>query len=563
MPTAIIKRRLRYWLIYGVFLLIFIFGFLAIVAEKFVGPILRERIETLIVQGSDSLYTYHLGRLDASFFGGSVEISDFQVRTDSNRYNALLLKNKLPSITMQLDMGHGHLHGVGIFSLVFGKKVTIGEIFSRDAHIVLIRHYLEKDSVKVPRENKPLWKSIQPFIKSVVIGKIRLDGLKLLYKNEDTNQAVKLQFDTCNAVFKNIRIDSTGAADTSRIGFTKEISLHFFDLKFRSEDSTYKLKAKVIDYSSNNRSLSIEDFKLQPTRKDKESFYEATQMQKTMTVIEYKKLLFTNFQLEQFFHNNAIVADSLIIDQPVISLYLDKTMPPKLDSKMGQYPHQLLLGASSDIDIKGIAIRDLSLSYTERGEKSGREGKLDLSHVNILVSNVTNIYSKIKANEKCIAQMRGNILGNSPLDVKFTFHLDSSDGRFDAEGSILNVDAAQLNALAEPLANTSVQSFNMHRLDFFVSGDDFSATANVKMKYDNLFIVLRKRDESTGETKTKKFLTKLINRYTIASSNPGPDGVERTAKNVVRSRLTTQPFLGLVWKTIFTGVQDVMMQSHD
>jgi hypothetical protein len=560
MPSPIIKRRLRHWLLYGVLLLAFILGFLAVVAERFVEPMLRDRLQTLIVRGSDSLYAFHMGQLNASFFGGSVEISDVHIKVDSNRYAALLQKNKLPSLTMELDMGHGYLHGVGIFSLVFGKKVSVGELFSGDAHIVLIRHHKDKDtSMRVQKESRPLWKSIQPLIKSVVIGKIKLDGLKLLYKSEDTSQSVKLQFDTCNAVFKNISIDSIGAADTSRIGFTKDISLHFYDLKFRSADSAYKLKAGVIDYSSADRSLNIEDFKLQPTRKDKESFYAATYLRKMMTVIEYKKLSFTNFRLEQFFHNNAIVADSLIIDQPAISLYLDKTLPPVLDSKMGKYPHQRLLAAGSDIDIKGIAVRGLSLSYTERGDKSGQEGTLQLSDININVSNVTNLRSKIKTNEKCIAQIKGKIMGSSPLDLTFTFHLDSADGRFDANGSILDLTALQLNGIAEPLANTRLQSFNMHRLDFFVSGDDFTATASVKMKYDNLFLVLQKRDESTGEMSTKKFLTKLINRYTIASSNPGPDGVERTASNVVRSRLTTQPFLGLVWKTIFTGIQDVMM----
>jgi hypothetical protein len=104
-----------------------------------------------------------------------------------------------------------------------------------------------------------------------------------------------------------------------------------------------------------------------------------------------------------------------------------------------------------------------------------------------------------------------------------------------------------------------LQSLNMERLDFFVTGDDFTATANVKMKYKNLYLLLQKRDEETGAVTTKKFLTKIINKYTFQSSNPGSDGYERTATNVVRSRLMTQAFLGLIWKTIFTGMQDVML----
>jgi hypothetical protein len=551
------KMRWRKWLLYGSMLIVLLFVFLAVIAEKFVEPALRERMRTLIVAGSDSLYTFEMGELKASFFGNSVEISDLHIRPDSVRFARLLNEHKLPSITLEMDMGHGHLRGIGILSLVFGKKVTIREIFSRDANVILLRH--PNQNYTVERKMAPLWKSIRPQIRSVSIGEIRLDGVKMLYKMTDTSQSVKLQFDTCNAVFSNIRIDSLASVDSTRIGFAKDVSLRFYDLKFRSPDSTYKLKAKLIDFSSKDRLLIVDSFKLQPTLKDKESFYAATPFQKTMTVIEYKKLFFTNFQLQQFIHSNAIIADSLIIDDPVVTLYKDKTQPPMLESKMDKYPHQVLLNSSADIQIKGVALRDLDLSYTEKGEKSGQEGLLTLKNVNMVVSNVTNNPRLIKQNNRSVATLAGNILGNSPVNLKFVFYLDSANGRFDVEGNIANVNASQLNRLSEPLANIKLQSFDMERLDFFVSGDDFTATANVKMKYKNLYLLVQKRDEETGAVSTKKFLSKIINKYTFQNSNPGTDGYERTATNVVRSRLMTQAFLGLIWKTIFTGMRDVMI----
>jgi hypothetical protein len=557
LSKSLMKMRWRKWLLYGSMLIVLLFVFLAVIAEKFVEPILRERMKTLVIAGSDSLYTFEMGKLDASFFGSSVEINDLHIRPDSLRFIRLLHDHKLPSLTLEMHMGHGHLRGIGIFSLVFGKKVNIREIFSRDADVILLRH--PNQNYPVERRMVPLWKSIKPEIRSINIGEIRLDGVKMLYKMTDTSQSVKLQFDTCNAVFSNVRIDSLASVDPDRIGFAKDVSLRFYDLKFRSPDSTYKLKAKLIDFSSKNKLLTIDSFKLQPTLKDKESFYAMTPFQKTMTVIEYKKLSFTNFQLQQFLHSDAIIADSILIDDPVISLYKDKTQAPMLESKMNKYPHQVLLNARSDIRVKGIAVRNLNLTYTEKGEKSAQEGALTLKNVNLSVSNFTNNPDLIKQNNKSIALLTGKLLESSPANLKFIFYLDSLNGRFDVEGNISNVNAAQLNGLAEPLANMKLQSLDMERLDFFVTGDDFTATANVKMKYKNLYLLLQKRDEETGAVTTKKFLTKIINKYTFQSSNPGSDGYERTATNVVRSRLMTQAFLGLIWKTIFTGMQDVML----
>jgi hypothetical protein len=157
--------------------------------------------------------------------------------------------------------------------------------------------------------------------------------------------------------------------------------------------------------------------------------------------------------------------------------------------------------------------------------------------------------------------LKGSILGKSPIDLNFIFYLDSANGRFDAKGTIKNISAAQLNNLAEPLANTRLQSFNMHQLQFDLTGDDYGAKASVSMRYDNLYVVLQKKDKETGEVSTKKFITKIVNKYTLRDSNPGPDGQERKATAVVRSRLTSQAFFGLVWQTIFTGMQQVMMNT--
>jgi hypothetical protein len=101
------KRSLRRFIIILSAFLLFIFCFLMVVAERFVEPILRDRLHTLIIEGSDSLYTYKLGDMDASFFGGNVEVHDLEITLDSTRYQTLKQQRALPSLTMQLFMGEG------------------------------------------------------------------------------------------------------------------------------------------------------------------------------------------------------------------------------------------------------------------------------------------------------------------------------------------------------------------------------------------------------------------------------------------------------------------------
>lgn len=538
--------------------LLTLFILLLVFVNRFIEPILKDRLHTLIIQGSDSLYTYTLGKLRANFYGGNVEVENLQISIDSNRYKYLRTRNALPSLTMQLSLQRGHVKGVGIIDLLFGRKIRIEEIMSRQADIALTRHVHLHDHII--DEKLPVWKAIQPKILSIFVGRIKLDGIKMLYKNADTSESIKLQFDRCDALFENIRIDSAAASDTTRIGFTKEISMKFNDLKYRTSDSTYKMKAEWIKYSSKDRTLEVDSFKLQPTL-DKEDFYGAANRQTALYNIEFSKVRFINTRLDHFIHNNLIDADSVVFEKPKVKIYNDKTLPPDFESKIGKFPHQRLLKADPTIIVKHISLSNASLELTEKDAKTNKEGTIAITHLNFNASNITNDSAMIKKDPICLANFNGAIFNSSPVSLSLRLHLDSTNGRFDASGYVKNVSAEQLNQVAVPLANVQINSCNIHSLEFNVSGEDYSASSRVRMRYNNLSITLRKTDEETGEVTTKKFITKILNRFVIWPDNPGPDGLERVSQATRVSRLTTQSFFGLLWKTIFAGMQDVMMKS--
>jgi hypothetical protein len=393
------------------------------------------------------------------------------------------------------------------------------------------------------------------------VDRINLDGIKLLYKNADTSDAIKLQFDKCIGLFEDIRVDSAASADTSRIAFMKSINLQFNGLKFRTPDSSYKMKADVISYSSRAKVFEVVNFKIQPTLEERDEFYKATAHQQTMYVVEYERMKLTDIRLDRFVNNNIIAADTVYLEHPVATMYNDKTLPPVFESKIGNYPHQQLLQASSTIVVNTVVVKNAALTYTEKGAKTREEGTLKLNDLDITATNVTNDSNAIKKNNECLLTATAKILGTSPMQAQFHFYLADTTGRFDVAGDVKSVTGAQLNALAVPLGNVRLRSFDMKRLDFTMQGDDLGTTSNVTMWYDNLFVVLQKQDDETGEIKTKKFFTKFLNRFTLYEGNPGPNGTLRRATGAQRTRISSQGFFSMVWKGLFTGMQAVMMKS--
>ena len=378
----------------------------------------------------------------------------------------------------------------------------------------------------------------------------------MLYRNSEEIDAAKLQFDRCDALFEKIRIDSASIADTSRIGYVENFSFRLHDLKFRTPDSAYKMKAEWITYNSAERLLQIDSFKLQPTLEKEER---TDSMRKSWYTVVFDKVDFVGLRLDRYLRFNRAEADSVVLQHPQLSIYQDKKALKTYRNQIGNYPHQKLLDANAIIDIKKLIAHNMQVEVTERHEETRKEGTITLSNLEIAVGNIVNDPFLIRRNPTSVATASGNIVG-SPIQADFRFYLDSVEGKFDAKGSLQNVTAAQINPLSSTLANVEVPSANIQRIDFFLRGHDYGATADVQMKYNNLSVVFLKRNKETGANTTRSFLTNLLNKYAIYTSNPA-SGTERTAQGVKVARLTTQSFFGVIWQAIFAGMQNIILKT--
>ena len=549
------KRSIRRIIILAAALVLLFFSLLIILAEFYVEPALRKRLQTLIIDGSDSLYTYNLGSLHASLLGGSVEVDDLDIQVDSTHYNSLKEQHNLPAIIIELNIQRARIRGINVFALLFNKKILINEVSSSEADVRMYRYPKKADTVSV-KVKEPLWKAIRPKIKDVQVNSIKLNGIKLLYKDAEGNEAAKLQFDRCDAVFENIKIDSASVADTSRIGYVENFSLRLNHLKYRTPDSTYKLKAEWITYNSARRQLTIDSFKLQPTLKKDERVDSLRKSRYTVTV---DKVSFNGVRLDRYLRLNRAEADSVVFQSPMLAVYQDKSGLKSYKSQIGAYPHQKLLEAATTIDMKKFIAHNMQIEVTEKEEDTGEEGSFNLTDLEIAVTNIVNDPDLIKKDPVTTAQATGKIIG-SPIQASFRFYLDSSDGKFDVKGRLQNVTATQINPLSTTLANVEIPSAQIESINFFVRGEDFGAISDVQMKYNNLSVVFLKRDKETGENSTRKFLTKLLNKFAIYTSNPA-GGAERKATGIKVARLTTQTFFGIIWQAVFAGMQSIMLKT--
>ncbi|MFL5772996.1 MAG: hypothetical protein ACJ75F_07560 [Flavisolibacter sp.] len=554
MGTFRLTRRRK--IIFTVSTVIFFFLIILIVLNQLIAPVVRSRLKTFIIEGSDSLYTYSLGDLEAHILGGRVEVQNLQIKIDSNHYRDLEVHNQLPSITMQLNLKKGTINGIDLLSLIFSKKIHIDKIRSKEANITLSRHPRVQSHTEW---NAPIWKSIQHDIRKVSVDEIRLDGLKLLYRHADTAESAKLQFDKCDAVFKDVDIDSVSAADPERVAYSKDIDIAFEDMKFRTSDSSYKMKATGIRYSTGRKILEVDSFKCQPTL-EKEDFYRLSQHQTELFYLQLEKFTLVNARLDDLINKEMLKGDSMLFQNPVIQVYADLSARyPDFESNVGKYPHQLLLSVPIGIDIVRAIIKNGRVSYTQKSA-AGEEGTVSASDINMQVANITNLAGNIKKDSVCEASATGMALQKSPFELSLKFFLNARNGNFQATGHVKNISSGQINPVSEPLAKFFLNSLFIHDISFKVSGENGHAVSDVKMLYNDLFLTIKKVDTATGTHSTSLFATKILNKLALRHNNP-ENGYEKDARGINVIRVSSQSFFGFLWKAVFSGIQSIIMNA--
>ena len=214
-----------------------IFSVIAAVAfhlfvTRYLPPIVRKRLEEVIVKGSDSLYKMEMGKFDLSFWGGSARIQHLRITIDSNVYKRMSEAKSLPPMTCELILPGVQLNGIGMRSLVFSRKLNIREIVFDSADVQLARHF--RNSKEKLSNGQPLWKLIQPRLNSIEIGNIYCAGLKINYRNVDSAAAFRWQIEKSNILISGVRVDSSSANDSSRLLFAKNISFNAADIKLKT-----------------------------------------------------------------------------------------------------------------------------------------------------------------------------------------------------------------------------------------------------------------------------------------------------------------------------------------
>jgi hypothetical protein len=236
-----------------------------------------------------------------------------------------------------------------------------------------------------------------------------------------------------------------------------------------------------------------------------------------------------------------------------MEVYADKNIPPSPKSKVGNYPHQLLMRLKFPVAIDTVFIKNFKFTYRELNPKTQKTGEVTWTDIDGRVTNVTNAKEKIATNKLVTVTAQSKLYNEGSFNVVFNFDLKRvNSGNFTVDINVGTMDGKTVNQASKTLGLFEVNNLSIKKLTAHIIANNYNAHSSVLFVYDDLKITaLKKDDDDPKHLKKRKFLSFFANTFILNKSNKLTDA---QPKYVSYPRDPHRSFFSLIWKSLLKGI---------
>ncbi|HTM91014.1 MAG TPA: hypothetical protein VL095_01245, partial [Flavisolibacter sp.] len=511
-------------------------------------PKLIEKLQQLVKQGSGGLYNLFIHELKPDILKSTVSISKASLVPDTAALKQLEQSKQLPDAIFRIKTDSIWIDGLGIKDILSKDVIDVKTIH---IHRPTIDVYSKKRSSANAGDSKTLYQRLTDQMKHIGIGKVIIQNGTLVHHNLEKNKNTKFNDIAINLT--NIVIDSTTQFDKKRFLFAKDAELTLKNYAVPTSNNLYTFKVGVISIKATQQLLVARNISLKP-HYNKQEFQNHIQTQRERFDISIPSVEFQTTDWWSLINNETLIATSAQINKADVRVYLDRRKPSG-GTDMKSFPHQLIMKLPLKIAINKIKVNDLDLVYEEFSKLSNQAGKLYVDNLQGTISNFTNIPAVIKRNGVMKVSATGLFMHAAPTELTLSFDLANyNTGAFSASlKSQKGFNGPIVNPIAEPLGAFRIKRGELKELTASISGDNYKASGEVVMLYNDLHITPLKQDpQNPGELKKKSVTSFIANTFVLKDENPSKDGQVRKEKAEFTRKSGT--FFNTIWKTTFIGI---------
>jgi hypothetical protein len=516
---------------------------------KFLHTTLRDTVET----ESKGIYKINYDTIVVDEVAGLLFVKNVSVLADTAVFTRDSIAGQSPSFLVNLRADSLRVLGVQTPRALLAREISARKLIISGATIEMLRMPRSKQKVADTVDSdiiENIYFDVMQQLKMVKADTIMLQNINLSVVDFKSGKVV-LNSSNVSLNLYDLLIDSSSRADASRIFFAKTVELEADSVRLRDQNEHYDFQARQLSISTAAKHMRIGSIHIEPLLGE-EAFMKQFKTQKDRFNIKMSGISIKGINTVRVARGE-LLADSMTVNQSSFMIYRDMTMPRDKLSKVGQYPHQVIMKIPFPLNIDRGMFLNSFIEYKEKNEKTKKSGRVQFNRVSAFMQNITNQEQAIKKNNLLNIHFNAWFLNVAKADVDMSLRLGDKQGRFAVKGKLGGFDAVHLNKLIEPMGSARIERGKVKEINFDMTGDNYAAAGDLTILYDNLKISSLKLEEDTREFKRKgmeSFLANMIVR------NKNPSGGTTRKGSMKNERNTNRSFFNLLWKSIFAGVKE-------
>ncbi len=549
MQTGIMRKTLLITLAVLVALALGAYLYLRNSKLKELEPFFKEKLSNLVTEGSGGLYHCSIDTLETNVADSKITLVNIHLYADSAVYRQMVKEERAPNDLFDVTVHQLAINELTPSSFAASKTIDLGRLFI-DHPVIKVLHRKQSYNVKGDDSSKTVYELIKKDISRIKVDTILLNNVDLQYINGD-RQNRETRLENMKLFFADILIDSSTQYDHSRFFFSRTGLVSLNNYTQKTADSLYRLRIPSIKIRTHHKEIELDSLQFK-ARIPVRDFYKRVKVAKDYYDVLIKKIFLSDIDWWASMSDESLLISKVRMEDGAVSIVKDRTYPMDTESKLGKYPHQLLMKSSLQLGIDTIQLRRINLSYREVNPKTGKPGTVLFSNLRGTVQNLTNIPEKIRQDGFCRMDASTLFMNKGTLRAAFKFDLrNAARGNFEVKVNLGPMNGADLNAITIPLGLLQINRADIKSLEASIKGNNSSASGTVKFLYNDLNVTALK--ESGDTVKKRGLLSFIANTFVLKKDNPKP-GKEVRMEPAFFQRDTHKSFFNLTWKTIFTGV---------